>query len=527
VEEPLSSTQSEPRGGARVPRAALAAALALACLAAYLARPRGSPPDASREPGARELPRPSDSERVAEGLRAAGLVASPPSGPAAGEADLARRHDVLLIVLDTLRRDRVGAYGRPDTTPSLDRWALEATVFTRARSVAPWTVPAHASLFTGRTVARHGAHGGSFESGVDYYALSAGTPTLAARLRDAGYATFGIAANRGYLNEASGLAQGFDAWICEGLRRASDAPLYADAGRVTDMALEVLRAPRERPLFLFLNYIDVHAPFVLREEYLAHPERVDRELLPGTPEFERQSLALMAEGEPLTPEVVATWSEAYDAALRYLDHELGRLLDRLPELGFGADDWVVVLSDHGEFFGEHELVFHSKGLYDEVLAIPLLVRAPGFAPGRDDRPVQTHDVPRWILDGLGLARLPEMAETGALQVSELYYSRPKELRVPALRARFNRIQRAFVRGNEKLLLGEDGARELYDLAADPGEARPLSAAGWAQDLELLAREWLSRNSVTQGEAAPIDADTAEALRALGYAGEADAPAEDP
>ena len=136
------------------------------------------------------------------------------------------RSDVLIIVLDTVRRDRLGVYGHVGTTPNLERWSSDARVFDRARSVASWTLPAHASLFTGRYPIRHGAHSTSYESGEKFHALPPDTPTLASALRAQGYATVGIAANRGFLNKETGISQGFDAWLCEGLRRVRGLPYW-------------------------------------------------------------------------------------------------------------------------------------------------------------------------------------------------------------------------------------------------------------------------------------------------------------
>lgn len=458
--------------------------------------------------------RASDAQQVSEGLASLGMAngaGSPPEDAV----------DVVVIVLDTVRRDHVSVYGYPDTTPNLARWSESARVFTRARSVASWTLPAHASLFTGRRPIGHGTHTGAPDSGHDFYSLPEGTPTLASALRERGYRTVGIAANRGFLSTPTGVSQGFDLWLCEGLRRDWFLPEYADASRITDMALQVLGAPRDEPLFLFLNYMDAHTPIQVREDYVRRPDRVRDALLPDTPEFDRQTRALMARGTAVSPALVESWVRGYDGELRYLDEHLGRLLTALPRLGIDDDDLVVVLSDHGESFGDHDLVLHWKSLYEEIVAIPLIVRGPGFAAGRDDRYVQTQDVPRWIVDALEVPRLPEMSITEDVQISELYWTRHGLLRMEDLRPRFDRVLRSFVWNENKLLLGDDGSREWFELRDDPDEAHPLDGPDWAAPLMARAEQWLARHAVAEGHAVEFSEEMANALKSLGYMDDAD------
>ncbi|MGH0028587.1 MAG: sulfatase [Myxococcota bacterium] len=436
---------------------------------------------------------------------------------AAAPAGAPRPH-VVLVSLDTLRRDRLGLYGYDhDTMPRLAAWARSARVYDRARSSSSWTLPAHASLFTGLHAVEHGAHGAAYTPGApsdgDALALREDVPTLAEALGDAGYTTVGIAANRAYLGASLGLSRGFDLWLCDRVPRVG---AYPTADRVTSMALQVAEELRDRPLFLFLNYMDPHQPIHLRDGYTPEIERVDRELLPYTERWMRHTERLMREGEPLSPALVESWSLGYDGELRFLDEHLGRLLDGLSALGVGGDDVVIVLSDHGELFGEHDLVEHSKHLYDALTLVPLLVRAPGFAAGRDGRPVQPQDVTRWVLAAAGLPAFPGTAPTGGLQVTELYWTRHKDLADPALRARFDRVLRAWVEAEHKLFRDDRGGEWLYDLAADPAETRPLSDAPWAGPLRRRAADWVGEHAPAPGAAPPRSDVEIEALRALGY-----------
>lgn len=430
-------------------------------------------------------------------------------------ARVAKGPDIVVIVLDTVRADRLGMYGYAgETTPRLDAWSADARVYTQMWSDAAWTLPAHASLFTGKAPIAHGAHGTPVDSGQIASPLARGTATVANSLARAGWRTVGVAANKGFLDSAWQLDQGFELWLCEQVKGDTRKVPYTPADRITAMAEEVLTAERDAPLFLFLNYMDAHAPYVPREGYVRDPSAIDRRVLPYGAGWEALAERLMADHEPV-PAALRAWSEAYDAELRYLDEQVGGLLSRLPELGVGDDDYVFVLADHGEYLGEHDLVEHSKDLYEPVLRVPLLVRGPGYAAGRDATPIQTHDVARLVLDAAGLPPLDAMATTATLQVAELYYARHRDLRNPRFVRRFNRIRRAFRLGDHKLIVGPAGVEEAYDLAADPGERDPVEGAAWVAELRTAGDAWVAAQSLAPAAKMQKPADT-EALRALGY-----------
>lgn len=424
--------------------------------------------------------------------------------------------DVVVIVLDTVRADHLGAYGYDrGTTPRLDAWAAGARVYDRMSSDAAWTLPSHASLFTGRPPIAHGAHGVPADSEQVASPLAPGAETVARSLSRAGWRTMGIAANEAFLDAAWGLDQGFDLWLCEQLGADARRTPYATADRVTAMAIQALSREADAPRFLFLNYMDAHAPYLPREGYVRDPDAIDRRVTPYGAGWKGIAQRVVGEREPVSEEVRRAWVEAYDAELRYLDEHVGALLERLPELGVGEEDWVFVLADHGEYLGEHDLVEHSKDLYEEVLHVPLLVRGPGVSPGRDARPVQTHDVASMVLEAAGVAPLPKAVRTEALQVAELYWSRHRDLRYAAFRERFDRVRRAFRVGDRKLIVGPPGTEEAYDLAADPREARPVTGEPWIPELRAAGEAWLAAQEEAPLAAMGREADV-EALRALGY-----------
>ncbi|MES2641660.1 MAG: sulfatase [Myxococcota bacterium] len=428
--------------------------------------------------------------------------------------DPPKHPDIVVIVLDTVRADRMGTYGyERATTPRLDAWGAGARVYDQMQSDGAWTLPSHASLFTGRPAIAHGAHGTPL--GSDLAApLAEGSETIARALRSAGYRTAGIAANRGFLHRMWGLSQGFDLWMCEQLRGDTSRLPYATGDRITAMARTVLERPREAPVFLFLNYMDAHAPWVPRRGYVREPALIQPHLLPYRSGWETVTTRLLAQGTQ-APEAQATWSEAYDAELRFLDEQVGALLDALPSLGIDDEDYVFILSDHGEYLGEHALVEHSKDVYQPVLHVPLLIKGPGYTAGRDARPIQTHDIASLILAAAGLGPLDGAQHTDDLQVSEVYWSRHKDLRDPRYGRRFDRIRRAFRVGPRKLILGSDGTREAYELTEDPTERTSQLGASWVPGLEARAEAWLSEQ-VQAPEARMTGPADLEALRALGY-----------
>jgi arylsulfatase A-like enzyme len=444
----------------------------------------------------------ADAAALDEALAALAPVPRPATGP-----------DIVVIVLDTLRADRLGVYGgAEETSPRLDAWARDARVYDRMVADGTWTLPSHASLFTGLPARTHGVHGVPKDSPHSGSALSPDTATVAAALSAAGWRTAGIVANRAFLAPQYGLDRGFDLWHCDGF--APNDGGYPRGARVTALAERFLARERDAPVFLFVNYMDAHAPWQVREALARSPERIEHTLLPHGPGWKSAAHELATTGTT-DARALRSWSLAYDAAVRGLDADVGALLDRLPALGVGDDDYVLVLSDHGELLGEHGLVEHGKDVYEELVRVPLIVRGPGYSPGRDATPVQHHDVATMLLAAAGLPPLPGAERTTDLQVSEVYWARKQDLEDKALARRLDRVRHAFRVGDEKLVVGDDGSEEAYDLAADPSELRDLDDAAWAAELRARGDAWLAAHPMTPARP-PGGAEDAAALKALGY-----------
>jgi arylsulfatase A-like enzyme len=445
--------------------------------------------------------------------------------------------NVILITLDTLRSDRLSLYGysRP-TDPRLRAFARQAQVYEKALSPSSWTLPAHASIFTGTLPRRHGAdHAGPAEP-LPIHPLHPKNLTLAEILRDHGYRTAGIVANHGLLNRDFGMDQGFDLFDARPKRLFSYLPAvhswigwlaphpyecltksYRPAEEITESALRWIHQNRTGPFFLFINYLDPHSPY-------CPPAPFDR-MFPG----KRWDIANplkeinLGRRQP-TPAEAAHFAALYDGEIAYLDRQLGTLLDELKRLDLYDDALIVVTSDHGEFFGEHSLWEHGYGPYEEVYRVPLLIRYPGGSPaGREAGTVSTVQILPTILQRLAVPA-PQPLDAAALTssgqsvVAEQYVSK---LFWDLFGDRFGRAFDVSYEWPWKLVLYSDGARDLFDLAADPTERRDLESlhpeVADAMSARLLRYlETVEPVRPVGDGSAEIDSALRRRLKALGY-----------
>jgi arylsulfatase len=324
---------------------------------------------------------PNSTATTARALVAAWILVALP-----GCAPDRRPPNVLVISIDTLRQDHVSAYGYARaTTPNIDALAREGALFRDAVSSSNWTLPAHMSLMTGLAPSAHRVED-------DGHRLPASVQTLAGVLAQAGWRTGGFTSHV-YLDPEFGFARGFDDYETVPDQRA-------DA--VTDKALAWLERPSERPFFLFLHYFDPHWEYDPPEPFASRFGAAERRY--GSAAFLYPHLdpanPLPA---PAIPEVV----KLYDGEIAFTDHHIGRLVDRLRERGQLDDTLVVVVSDHGEEFGEHGTFGHGTHLHGEVTRVPLIVRAPGRAEAGERRGTALlSDLPHTLLAAAGV-RVPE------------------------------------------------------------------------------------------------------------------------
>jgi len=338
--------------------------------------------------------------------------------------------NVVLVVLDTVRSDRVHGYER-ETMPNFERFAADATTFTDAVTQGSWSVPAHASLFTGTYPAEHGA--------TTLCPVFRGERSLPELLAGAGYETYAVSPNH-YVRPGTGFGRGFDTFetlsgltvpqpVVEvfgpALNRLTSSPARNPPERLlnairtrrgtttgvesppadglVDRAGELVGAASE-PFFLFVNLFDAHLP------RSPAPEHVDR--------FVDDSLA---DAELVTKERAHTFgdgmddrgmermSQLYDADIRTMDDRLGALLATLSAAGALEDSLVVLVSDHGEHLGEFGRIGHQHSVFEGVVSVPLAIQFPDGGPGTVSQQVETRRIFHTILDEAGIETHPEQS----------------------------------------------------------------------------------------------------------------------
>ncbi len=455
------------------------------------------------------------------------------------------RPNVILLVLDTVRADHLPLYGYGrNTTPELAKLAEQATLFTKAVAASNFTLTTHASMFTGLYPRWHGAH----PMGAAPLGRPLGEPveTLAEILAREGYRTMGITANFWYVNSTFGFDQGFQVFddrkpiqiavshpptlglLGIRLQQMFGGPANHEfkgrnrrAGDINASVFEMLERSRreQRPFLLFVNYADAHHLLVPPAPYHA--------MFPGyRPAIRPLKLFLDLEQmrwkqTRLSDSTRLHWISQYDGCLAYLDEQLGRLFDHLRNLGLWDNSLIVVTSDHGESFGEHNVVAHSLSLYQDIVHIPMIVRFP-FQRNREivSATVSHADLLPTILEVAG-AR-PGGALQGTSLRGEAVKSRPYVFSEAFAQSRgdrrYRREQTAVLSGSLKLIFSSDGHHELYDLAQDPGETANLyiSGSAVASKLESVARGWRNSAPKATGGQGKLDPATVEKLRSLGY-----------
>ncbi len=392
-----------------------------------------------------------------------------------------RRPNIVLVSIDTLRSDHLSCYGyERQTSPRLDRLAAESVLFTRSFSTSTWTLPSTATLLTGLLPAQHNVR-------RRRDSLSAGAPTLARLLSDAGYRTVGFA-DGGYLGFGWGLSLGFQSYTSgAGGRARTD-----DVAAVVARASSWLRGNRFEPFFLFLHTYETHQPYRNREGF-ADPfldgEQDGLQITSARP-FE-----LLA-SEPGNPAVWRRVEALYDGEIARADHYLGRFFDALRDRRFFERTSILVTSDHGEEFLEHGGVDHAAAkVFDENVGVPLILRLPGKAGGEVvTTPVTGIDVVPTLLELAGLAPSPELAGRSLLSLRRNAGERPVFIHGLSA-ARGRRQERFRLDGESRSLILErpKGVVKLYDRGLDPDMQRPLPAAGspLANQLQTLLA-WTSK-----------------------------------
>jgi arylsulfatase A-like enzyme len=416
---------------------------------------------------------------------------------------------VVLIIVDTLRADHVGAYGhdRP-TTPHLDRRIRQGHRFEHAYSTAPWTLPATASLYTGLYPDKHGA-GYRFRE-LRFSSLADEVETLAERFAAEGFATAAVIANV-YLSPQFGLERGFDRFVDLG---GAEGQAAATADRVVDEALAWLPELGDK-FFLVVHLIDPHLPYDAPAPLSGRFTRgLSSSLQP--PIVKKKSITRrLGELTKADHELIAA---AYHEEIAFADLHLARLFDRLEHDGVLDEGLVVLASDHGEELFDHRRFEHGHTFYQELLRVPLVFWGRGVESGSSAEVVSLVDVAPTVLEGVG------SAFDGAVDGTSLW---PALAGGPSPGARtvgaqwnFHGAKRsAVLKWPFKLIVGGAQRRQLFDLESDPGEKRNLAREDAARVRALKAEldALLSRHKPAKGTArTDLEVRTRNQLEALGY-----------
>ncbi len=384
------------------------------------------------------------------------------------------RPDIVLVSIDTLRADRLSlyGYGRP-TSPRLDAWAREAVVFEKVVTSAPWTLPAHLSLFTGLDALGHGVN--------HRVRVPDGLPLLAERLRSAGYHTLAVTGG-GYLAPEFGLDRGFERY-----RSWPEHTADAELAEGVRTALTWLEEPPRRPFFLFFHTYETHYPYRARQPYFARfatgvdPQPYDSLAYVSTPQEPANGFLLGKEwhlgGQPLDGRQTEVLGALYDSGIAYTDAQLAPLLERLTAGEAGPRTAVAITSDHGEALGENGLAGHAY-LDDANALVPLVLRLPGGAhAGRVAQQVRLVDLAPTLLE---LSGASPAADLDGRSLLSLLDGRAADRRPAWTYAAFSNRGVALRLDDRLKYLWNDsvwpplvGREALLDLAVDPTERTAL------------------------------------------------------
>ncbi len=486
--------------------------------------------------------------------RAPALGAVPPAGG-----------NLLLVVLDTVRADHMDLFGyERETMPLLTaRVRRDFDVAMKSAAASPWTLPSHATMFTGLHPWKHGAHRASVldpNPPANAYPLRPDARVLAEVMADSGYRTANIAANFAILS-GYGLTKGFEhaditpgtlflyqrlSWLFRmrtlvlpppGYLIAAKSPAWLKrrsggfndrvpsarrAAEITGASVDWLDANGQRPFFLFVNYLDPHAPYLPVPEDDERFVRRPADELPMAELKDRFMDQVRGKGE-VSAEQLEFVEGQYDAEMVGMDRALEELLADLERRGLYDDTLIIVTSDHGESFMEHGVWGHETLLYESQIGVPLLIKLPLSYPREGvpaDPSMQHVDLLPTIAAVLGVEAPPGMQGSPwgvgrGYALSEVYcYACRAEPASDTIEL-FRRDLSAVVIDGRKALLSTRDPAEYYDLTADPMEQSPLRDPP-AELVEGAARVTGSREIYVSDSGGEADPEMVEKLKSLGY-----------
>jgi hypothetical protein len=441
------------------------------------------------------------------------------------------RPNIILIVMDTVRADHLKSYGyQRDTMPALERWAKGALVAKRAITPSGWTTPAHASIFSGRTVSRHGIHCSpkslsttrSFEdilwlperlAAEGYYCLAVSANPLAIPPDAVGFHRVLIPRRHDWYDSSLGalfdhispLTKNISEWMRWRMP-------YVDAKGIVDIAMRAV-PDDDRPLFLFVNFLDAHSPY-------------------NPPAFALKLLGIQAahlfgryqRSRPLTrrwgllPEgKLQNLADLYDGEMRWLDLHLEKFLRWIDER-YGENTIVIITSDHGEELGEKGRIGHYYGLSQNLIHVPLYMRSPGLEPGELEEVVSIRNLYDLICLSAkgGTSNIESLVQTDDDGLISERYPSYSNLRV--FGREHYRPWVSMIKGKYKAVGPSDYGFEFYDVETS-GFDREVAALNPSLEKSLRARldeYWIESRDTREEISQSPSEEEIEALRAIGY-----------
>jgi len=462
------------------------------------------------------------------------------------------KSNIILIVMDTTRRDHLPCYGYTrNTTPELDGLARESLLFTNAYSPSPWTLPSHASLMTGLYPSTHGA---------DYNVNTSSKPavnllrqdfiTLAEILSQYRYRTAGVVGAT-FCHRYFGIAQGFDYYNDDFRTVNHDLNHYAIfqianklfslsnffirhgyhgiriASKLNEIAFSWLEKNYRYPFFLFINYFDPHWPYSPPSPYdLLFKGKNERLIINNHGNDWNLFAKVINNHHSLTDEEKCHLLSQYDGEIAYLDYQIGKLVERLKSLNIYDESMIIITADHGESFGEHNLMDHGRALYEELLHIPLIIKYPlsHTIKGTCSAPVSLIDIMPTVLSTLDIPTphtIQGKVVTEALADRKVFAEHYRDkLWIEKFGERFDRDLIAVYSGDFKYIWASHGKHELYNVNGDPQEAHnlihELPAIVTTMDEEIKKRLAQFESSRAGNDLLQVDDAIKEKLEALGY-----------
>jgi arylsulfatase A-like enzyme len=479
------------------------------------------------------------------------LAEKAPAPSPSSHARIEGKSNLVLIVIDTLRSDRLGCYGNGDSlTPTIDALREDGILFRNAIVPCPRTTQSVSSLMTGLYPSEHGVR-------RIFDRLDGEARTLAEVLRDSGYETYAIVSNPVLRRATSGLSQGFhhydDAFLPTPFNQELPLRLFEtyihrirlrnlDATSTTDRAIDCLREREKgRPFFLWIQYFDPHWIYLPPPEYRDLEPQQIQEITDIYEEFDKRRLTMgtLMYRYSYTESLLASFRQLYDGEVRYCDAEIGRFLSFLKSEGLYETSLIVFTADHGEGLGEHDYYFdHGLHLFEDEVRVPLLVKPPSTLSFELDEftdQVTNIDFLQNSLYIIGLESRPEARENhwftlsnGTLVRGErsefIFGESDTPLILDEAPAERKRGRLRMIRSERYKLvfnpsLSDDAKLTLYDLEADPAELTNIYAESLpeAQNLRERLKEWYVQSKESERERSEdIDRLLMEDLKALGY-----------